>query len=41
MNGQATFGWQIVVVGLVIAAVGLIWIMVPSLSWVGRLPGDI
>jgi hypothetical protein len=27
--------------GLVIAGVGLIWILAPSIPWLGRLPGDL
>ena len=29
------------VLGLVIAGVGLVWILAPSIPWLGRLPGDI
>jgi hypothetical protein len=31
----------LLVLGLVIAGVGLVWILAPSLPWLGRLPGDI
>jgi hypothetical protein len=41
MSGQASFGWVLLVLGLVIAGVGLVWILAPSLPWLGRLPGDI
>lgn len=34
-------GWALVVVGIVIAVVGVIWMLGPSLPWLGRLPGDI
>ena len=27
--------------GLVLAGIGLVWILVPSIPWLGRLPGDI
>ena len=37
MTGNA-IGWVLVVIGLLIAAVGLLWVFVP---WFGRLPGDI
>jgi hypothetical protein len=40
-GGNSGFGWVLVVVGLVIAGVGLIWVLVPSLPTLGRLPGDI
>ncbi len=32
---------MLLVLGLVIAGVGLIWILAPSVPWLGRLPGDI
>ena len=41
MSGQASFGWVLLVLGLVIAGFGLVWILAPSLPWLGRLPGDI
>jgi len=41
MSGQAGFGWVLVILGLVIAGVGLVWILAPSIPWLGRLPGDI
>ena len=34
-------GWTLVVIGLVIAAFGLIWLITPSIPWLGKLPGDI
>jgi len=34
-------GWILIVVGLGIAAVGAIWLVAPSIPWLGRLPGDI
>ena len=34
-------GWALVVVGVVIAVIGLIWMLGPSIPWLGRLPGDI
>ena len=30
-----------VIVGLIIAGIGLIWVMAPNLPPLGRLPGDI
>lgn len=33
--------WTIIVIGLVIAAIGAIWLLVPHIPWLGRLPGDI
>jgi hypothetical protein len=41
MSGQASFGWVVLVLGLVIAGVGLVWILAPSIPWLGHLPGDI
>ena len=41
MSGQASFGWVLLVLGLVLAGVGLVWILAPSIPWLGRLPGDI
>ena len=34
-------GWALVTVGLVIAAVGAVWLLAPHIPWLGRLPGDI
>lgn len=34
-------GWLLVVVGVLIAVVGLVWVFLPSFPWLGRLPGDI
>ena len=33
--------WTLVVIGLVIAGIGTIWLLVPHIPWLGRLPGDI
>jgi hypothetical protein len=41
MTDHASFGWIKLVLGLVIAGFGLVWILVPSIPWLGRLPGDI
>ena len=41
MTDHAGFGWVLLVLGLVIAGVGLVWILAPSIPWLGRLPGDI
>ena len=40
-GGHSNFGWVLVIVGLVIAGIGLIWVLAPSLPPLGRLPGDI
>ena len=34
-------GWVLVVIGVVLAAVGLVWLAAPAAPWLGRLPGDI
>jgi hypothetical protein len=41
MNDHSGFGWILLVLGLVLAGVGLIWILAPAIPWLGRLPGDI
>ena len=41
MTEQTNFGWVLLILGLVIAGIGLIWLLVPSIPWLGRLPGDI
>jgi len=41
MSEHASFGWVLLVLGLVLAVVGLVWILVPSIPWLGRLPGDL
>ena len=35
------FGRMLVIGGLVIAGIGLIWVLAPNLPRLGRLPGDI
>lgn len=41
MNEHASFGWMLLVLGLVIAGIGLVWLLAQSIPWLGRLPGDI
>lgn len=41
MGEQSSFGWVLLAVGLVIAGLGLVWVLLPSVPWLGRLPGDI
>ena len=41
MSDHAGFGWMLLALGLVIAGVGLVWILAPSIPWLGHLPGDI
>ena len=33
--------WTLVIVGVLLAAVGLVWLFGPSIPWLGKLPGDI
>lgn len=41
MGEQSGFGWILVIVGLVIAGIGIVWLLLPSIPWLGHLPGDI
>ena len=41
MNDHAGFGWILLALGLVLVGIGLLWILAPSIPWLGRLPGDI
>ncbi len=34
-------GWLLIVAGLLIAGVGAVWLVAPTLPWLGKLPGDI
>ena len=40
-DGNSGFGWMLVIGGLVVACIGLIWVLLPNLPRLGRLPGDI
>jgi hypothetical protein len=40
-EGNSGLGWSPVVVGVIIAGIGLIWVLAPNLLRLGRLPGDI
>lgn len=33
--------WGLVIVGGLILVIGLVWLFAPSISWLGKLPGDI
>ena len=39
-DGNGGFGWMLVIGGLVVAGIGLIWVLAPNLPRLGRLPGD-
>src|SRR5204863_8213631 len=41
MNDHANVGRVLLVLGLVIAGVGLVWVLAPSIPWLVRLPGDL
>lgn len=34
-------GWFLVVAGLIIVGIGVVWLLAPSIPWLGKLPGDI
>ena len=34
-------GWFLVIIGLVVTAIGLVWLFAPSIPLLGKLPGDI
>ena len=33
--------WFLVVAGLIIAGIGVVWLLAPSIPWLGKLPGDL
>lgn len=33
--------WSLVVIGSLIVGIGLLWLIAPSIPWLGKLPGDI
>jgi len=39
MNGQPAV--VLILIGMLVAAVGLMWLLLPNIPWLGRLPGDI
>ena len=41
MNPLSGLGKALIVVGLVVAGLGLLLIFTPKVPWLGRLPGDI
>jgi len=41
MNDPFNFGKVLIILGLVIAFVGLVFIIGAKVPWLGRLPGDI
>jgi hypothetical protein len=41
MSDHPNFGWILLTLGLIVAGIGLIWILAPAIPWFGHLPGDI
>ncbi|MEX0612141.1 MAG: DUF2905 domain-containing protein [Pirellulales bacterium] len=39
MNAQPAV--ILILIGLLLAVVGLAWLLLPNIPWLGRLPGDI
>ena len=33
--------WILILVGLIIVGIGAVWLLAPSIPWLGKLPGDI
>ncbi|PQO37375.1 DUF2905 domain-containing protein [Bremerella cremea] len=33
--------WLLIIAGLLITGVGVVWLLGPSIPWLGKLPGDI
>ena len=33
--------WSLIVVGILIVGIGFVWLVAPSIPWLGKLPGDI
>jgi len=38
MNSGA---WILIIAGLMLASIGVLWLVAPSIPWLGRLPGDV
>jgi hypothetical protein len=34
-------GWMLIALGILICVIGVVWLLAPSIPWLGRLPGDI
>ena len=34
-------GWSLIVIGALIIGIGSLWLVVPAIPWLGKLPGDI
>lgn len=33
--------WSLIVIGILIVGIGLVWLVAPSMPWLGTLPGDV
>ena len=33
--------WLLIIAGLAVVGIGLVWLLAPSIPWLGKLPGDI
>ena len=33
--------WALIAIGVVISGIGLVWLLAPSIPWMGKVPGDI
>jgi len=33
--------WALILFGLMIAGIGVVWLIAPFIPWLGKLPGDI
>ncbi|RLB80407.1 MAG: DUF2905 domain-containing protein [Deltaproteobacteria bacterium] len=41
MNPLFSFGKVLIIIGLVIAGIGILLVLTPNVPWLGKLPGDI
>jgi uncharacterized protein HemY len=41
MNPLFSLGKVLIIVGLVIAGIGILLVLTPKIPWLGKLPGDI
>ena len=33
--------WFLIIVGVLITGIGVVWLLLPAIPWLGKLPGDI
>jgi hypothetical protein len=41
MFGFSSLGKTLILFGLILAAMGVVFLFLPKISWLGKLPGDI